>query len=136
MCVLHILTMIVLIKFDFEQYKIYIPDGYIMNLENIRSDFFEWIYYQPEYIIYDKSNAILTYGVDDFLKFLNETIFTGCKEKAYIESRNGKKIQQSKLLYRFKIIKYHRQHRSKGSNIHLQCLGQAYVNDRQHGACG
>ena len=50
--------MIVLIKFDFEQYKIYIPDGYIMNLENIRSDFFEWIYYQPEYIIYDKSNAI------------------------------------------------------------------------------
>ena len=72
MCVLHILTMIVLIKFDFEQYKIYIPDGYIMNLENIRSDFFEWIYYQPEYIIYDKSNAILTYGVDDFLKFLNE----------------------------------------------------------------
>ena len=36
-------------------------------------------------MIYDKSNAILTYGVDDFLKFLNETIFTGCKEKAYIE---------------------------------------------------
>ena len=62
MCVLHILTMIVLIKFDFEQYKIYIPDGYILNLENIRSDFFEWIYYQPECIIYDKSNAILTYG--------------------------------------------------------------------------
>lgn len=94
MCVLHILTMIVLIKFDFEQYKIYIPDGYIMNLENIRSDFFEWIYYQPEYIIYDKSNAILTYGVDVFLKFLNETIFTGCKEKAYIESRNGKKYNK------------------------------------------
>ena len=62
MCVLHILTMIVLIKFD--------------------------------YIIYDKSNAILTYGVDDFLKFLNETIFTGCKEKAYIESRNGKKYNK------------------------------------------
>lgn len=94
MCVLHILTMIVLIKFDFEQYKIYIPDGYILNLENIRLDFFEWIYYQPEYIIYDKSNAILTYGVDDFLKFLNETIFTGCKEKAYIESRNGKKYNK------------------------------------------
>ena len=100
MCVLHILTMIVLIKFDLEQYKIYIPDGYILNLENIRSDFFEWIYYQPEYMIYDKSNAILTYGVDDFLKFLNETIFTGC------------------------------------SNLHLQCLGQAYVNDRQYGTCG
>ena len=31
--------MIVLIKFDLEQYKIYIPDGYILNLENIRSDF-------------------------------------------------------------------------------------------------
>ena len=45
-------------------------------------------------IIYDKSNAILTYGVDDFLKFLNETIFTGCKEKAYIESRNGKKYNK------------------------------------------
>lgn len=82
--------MIVLIKFDLEQYKIYIPDGYILNLENIRSDFFEWIYYQPECIIYDKSNAILTYGVDDFLKFLNETIFTGCNEKAYIESRTEK----------------------------------------------
>lgn len=82
--------MIVLIKFDFEQYKIYIPDGYILNFENIRSDFFEWVYYQSECIIYDKSNAILTYGVDDFLKFLNETIFTGSKEKAYIESRNGK----------------------------------------------
>lgn len=94
MCVLHILTMIVLIKFDLEQYKIYIPDGYILNLENIRSDFFEWIYYQPECIIYDKSNAILTYGVDDFLKFLNETIFTSCKEKAYIESRNGKKYNK------------------------------------------
>lgn len=38
-CVLHILTMIVLIKFDFEQYKIYIPDGYILNFENIRLDF-------------------------------------------------------------------------------------------------
>ena len=24
---------------------------------------------------------------------------------------------------------------SKGSNIHLQCLGQDYVNDRQYGAC-
>lgn len=82
--------MIVLIKFDFEQYKIYIPDGYILNFENIRLDFFEWMYYQPECIIYNKSNAILTYGVDDFLKFLNETIFTGCKEKAYIESRNEK----------------------------------------------
>ena len=84
--------MIVIIKFDLEQYKIYIHDGYILNLENIRSDFFEWIYYQPECMIYDKSNAILTYGLDYFLKFLNETIFTGCKEKAYIESRNGKNI--------------------------------------------
>lgn len=94
MVCLHILTMIVLIKFDFEQYKIYIPDGYILNFENIRSDFFEWMYYQPECIIYDKSNAILTYGVDDFLKFLNETIFIGSKEKAYIESRNGKKYNK------------------------------------------
>ena len=68
MCVLHILTMIVLIKFDFEQYKIYIPDGYIMNLENIRSDFFEWIYYQPEYIIYDKSVSLTcTSGLCVFL---------------------------------------------------------------------
>lgn len=62
MVCLHILTMIVLIKFDFEQDRIYIPDGYILNFENIRSDFFKWIYYQPECIIYDKSNAILTYG--------------------------------------------------------------------------
>lgn len=94
MVFLHILTMIVLIKFDLEQYKIYIPDGYILNLKNIRSDFYELIDCQPECIIYDKSNAILAYGVDDFLKFLNETIFTGCKEKAYIESRNGKKYNK------------------------------------------
>ena len=94
MCVLHILTMIVLIKFDLEQYKIYIPDGYILNLENIRSDFFEWIYYQPECIIYDKSNAILTYGVDDFLKFLNETIFTAFCFLKYLQRRNGKKYNK------------------------------------------
>ena len=26
-------------------------------------------------------------------------------------------------------------YKRQGSNIHLQCLGQDYVNDRQYGAC-
>ena len=52
----------------------------------------------------------------------------------YLYDENGSPIglpQKSPRGYN----KYNRQHRSKGSNIHLQRMGQAYVNDRQYGAC-
>lgn len=75
----------VILKFDYYKRIVYIPDGYIKNLEKTHLQFFEWMYAQPEYRIYDEGDDEfgVEYDSDDFLRYLNEMVLAKSNEKAH-----------------------------------------------------
>ena len=79
------------LKFDFDTYKVYVPDGYI-DISKLQNDFLEWMREQPECIMQDKKgNLAFSYDADTFLKYINRVILCESNEKAYfIKSSDSK----------------------------------------------
>ena len=75
--------MVVKLQFDMQQHFVFIPDGYVIDINQIRSDFFEWIEERPEYWTMSKHGGFaLSYDGTAFLCFINEVVLLG-KEKAF-----------------------------------------------------
>lgn len=77
------MRMNVILKFDYYSCTIYIPDGYILDLNKIYADFFEWLYHQPGCIKRVGNTDAFNYNEEDFLRYINEEVLEGA-EKAYV----------------------------------------------------
>ena len=73
----------VILKFDYHSDIIYIPDGYIKNLNEVYMKFFDWLAEQPECLINKDGICGLSYDENDFLKYINDEVLEGIGEKAY-----------------------------------------------------
>ena len=86
------------LKFDFDTYTVYLPDGYIFDASKLQNDFLEWMQEKPECITQDKNgNLGFSYDADTFLKYINEVILANSGEKAYFA-----KNPTNKALYTLK----------------------------------
>ena len=73
----------ILLVFDYESYVLYIPDNYISDIQKIHLDFFEWLEDQKENIVDAGGRMALSYGPNDFLRYINNVILLDSKEVAY-----------------------------------------------------
>ena len=74
----------IVLKFDHSTDTVFVPDGYISDVEELRLCFFDWIYDNPEYVTYDKKgHAACSYNSSAFLEYINQVILLSSKEKAY-----------------------------------------------------
>ena len=90
--------MFIKLKFEFHECNIYIPDGYLDNLENLQKDFLQWMYEQPECYIPTKKNKIVySYNEYNFIKYLNTVLLKYSHEKAYLCSKQ--QIKTKKTLF-------------------------------------
>lgn len=79
-----IILMNIVLKFDHSTDTVFVPDGYISDVEELRLCFFDWIYDNPEYVTYDKKgHAACSYNSSAFLEYINQVILLSSKEKAY-----------------------------------------------------
>lgn len=74
----------IILRFDYYSKMIYIPDGYINNLNKIYLEFFEWLSEQTECCVSEKKTYGLSYDESHFLKYINEELLGECSEKAYV----------------------------------------------------
>ena len=82
----------ILLKFDFEEHMVYVPDGYVSSAPKLQSGFFDWMYDSSEYIIQGKNNTLaFSYDKNAVLKYINDVILCDSREKAYFiqQSANG-----------------------------------------------
>lgn len=84
----------VILKFDYYIKTIYIPDGYINNLNKVYLDFFGWLENQAECLALENGAYGLSYDESHFVKYINEELLGDCSEKAYIlrDTTNRKNI--------------------------------------------
>lgn len=74
----------ILLKFDLDSHMIYVPDGYIQDIEETQNDFANWLYTQKENWIKSPGGQLaLRYNRNDFLRYVNEVILANSEEKAY-----------------------------------------------------
>ncbi len=79
------------LKFDHHSRMIYIPDGYIYDLSELKNNFFDWIQYQQECILEAPDHKQgLSYDEEDFLRYVNNILLEECSEKAYFVSKRKK----------------------------------------------
>ncbi len=73
------------LRFDCYSCDIYIPDGYIFDLEKLKKSFLDWMELQPECIV-DFSDGRSGYYFNEkhFVKFVNDIILKRSREKAYL----------------------------------------------------
>lgn len=79
--------MIIKLKFDCYCQDVFIPDGYVTNLDELQMSFVEWMQSQPECIVRLKEKQ-WGYYFDEhtFLRYINQEMLNNCKEKAYLIS--------------------------------------------------
>ena len=92
--------MIVDIKFSCDSRCMYIPDGYICNLNKVHLSFFDWLENQPDCITVSPGWQYgITFDAYDFLRYLNTEILKDMNEKAYFVERKGDKSDIYATLY-------------------------------------
>ena len=86
--------------FDYYSEIIYVPDGYINDLEEVYSNFFKWLETKSDYIVNQKGNNIVTtlsYDANSFIQYINEDILQN-KEKSYIvKKKKYRKVYKLKF---------------------------------------
>ena len=88
--------MFIKLKFEFHECNVYIPDGYLNNLENLQKNFLEWMYEQPEcYMKLEKTKIGYSYNENDFIKYLNTVLLKDYHEKAYLCSKQQIKTKKT-----------------------------------------
>lgn len=78
--------MIVSLKFDYHTSYVHIPDGYITDAPSLQKAFLAWVYDNPRCITETGGHEAFSFGVQDFLTYVNESILSGSNERAYISS--------------------------------------------------
>lgn len=85
----------ILLEFDYDSHLIFVPDGYILNLQEAQNDFFSWLSEQPGNLVKNSRNQLsIQYNADDFLQYLNENVLCGTGEKAYYLHRKSQEIKK------------------------------------------
>ena len=90
----------VILQFDYYSNIMYIPDGYIKDLNEMHMNFFDWLSEQSECYISKNGVCGLSYNEMDFLKYVNEVILKESDEKAYI-TKNIRKSKQKVPILKF-----------------------------------
>ncbi|MDY3064849.1 MAG: hypothetical protein SOR38_03415 [Oscillospiraceae bacterium] len=75
--------MIIDLKFDQDESSIYVPDGYIEDIEELQDNFLNWII--------SKNQSCICYNSDDFLRYLNTVVLSGNEIAFYKKSKNKKR---------------------------------------------
>ena len=74
--------MIIDLRFDQDESSIYVPDGYIEDIEKLQNNFLDWII--------SKNQSCICYNSDDFLYYLNTIVLSGNEVAFYKKSKNRK----------------------------------------------
>jgi len=74
--------MIIDLRFDQDESSIYVPDGYIEDIEKLQNNFLDWII--------SKNQSCICYNSDDFLCYLNTVVLSGNEVAFYKKSKNKK----------------------------------------------
>lgn len=84
--------MLVVITVEFDSDLVCIPDSSKYSLKKLQILFNKWLYDKDidhEYWVYrDGRKYGVSYGIDAFIKWLNENIFEGCDDKVKIVEKN------------------------------------------------
>jgi hypothetical protein len=83
--------MVIRIKFDYYGKTVFIPDGYIADVNKLQTDFLKWVKDQPGCITEVNGIAGLSYDADDFLCYINQVILAAAEEKAYFTEHTNKR---------------------------------------------
>ena len=74
----------VLLKFDYENHLLHIPDGYISNIMTTYEDFFPWLYEQEKNMVKTPDGQVgCAYCADDFMEYVNTVVLKDSSERAY-----------------------------------------------------
>lgn len=77
----------IVLKFDYSTDILFVPDGYISDVEKLRLCFFDWLYDNPQYMTSDKKgHAVFSYDATAFLTYINQVVLCSSNEKAYFVS--------------------------------------------------
>lgn len=72
------------VRFDIEEFGVFIPDGYIHSAEALRDDFLLWSYEQPDSLLATKGKIYaFSISQENFLRYLNEVVLRDSTERAY-----------------------------------------------------
>lgn len=89
-----------IVKFDIDELGVFIPDGYIHNVNTLKDDFLQWCYNQPDAILVAKPNVpAFSISKEKFIQYLNEILLMDSTERAYyidvrdIQSKRKKTIK-------------------------------------------
>lgn len=82
----------ILVKFDTTPFLVYIPDGYVHDLELLQNDFFEWLENQPVCRVLPGQKEGICYNANTFLQYLNEVVLSNSSERAYFVAHSKQKI--------------------------------------------
>ena len=75
----------IILAFDHSSTTIFVPDGYVSDVEHLRACFFDWLYDNPQYMTCDeKGHAVCAYDAMAFLAYINQVILRSSNEKAYV----------------------------------------------------
>ena len=75
----------IILAFDHSSTTIFVPDGYVSDVEHLRACFFDWLYDNPQYVTCDeKGHAVCAYDAMAFLAYINQVILRSSNEKAYV----------------------------------------------------
>lgn len=74
----------ILLKFDYEDHLIRVPDGYIFDVKMVQLDFFEWLYRREKNMTALPTGRLgCAYSAADFLHYINEVILRDSNERAF-----------------------------------------------------
>lgn len=93
--------MFVTLEFDHHTCDLYIPDGYITNLNEVYLRFFDWIIEQPECMIGSGKSCCIAYNEIHFERYINDVVLNDSSEKAYVLKNNTKMVKKIKHKLKF-----------------------------------
>ena len=74
----------IVLKFDYAADTVFVPDGDISDVEELRLRFFDWLYDNPQYMTCaKKGHTAYAYDAAAFLAYINQVVLRASNEKAY-----------------------------------------------------
>ena len=72
------------LKFDYYSRFLYVPEGFVYDINELQNSFFDWMEHRPECIVKTPDKHLgFSYDEEDFLRYVNSEILKNSKEKAY-----------------------------------------------------
>lgn len=96
-----LIVMYFYLNFDFDKKLLYVPDGYIYDIGELKNSFYEWVTDTCLIEINDRQNGLF-FDSSTFIEYLNSVVLKDTNEKAFIIS----KCENIKKQKRFKTIDF------------------------------